>query len=92
MKAASVEPALVVWISSEPMDLQNVHLPCIWMSRRPDLDMKHAQYLGIPVWMAISFLIVFMSQGHNVQAGANVDRVLRPTHIVGSVVDAEDLV
>ena len=61
------------------------------MSDHPDLDMKDAQDLGIPVRMPIGFLVVvFMSQCHNVRAGADVDRILRPTHIVGSVVDAED--
>jgi hypothetical protein len=54
--------------------------------------MKDTQDLGIPIRMPISFVVVFMSQGHNVRAGADVDRILRPMHIVGSVVDAEDLV
>jgi hypothetical protein len=90
MKAASVEPALVVWIPSKPMDPQNIYLHCIWMSHRPDLDMKNAQDLGIPVQMPIGFLVALMSQGHNVWAGVDIDRVLRPTHIVGSVVDMED--
>ena len=61
------------------------------MSDHPDLDMKDAQDLGTPVRMPIGFLVVvFMSQCHNVQAGADIDRILRLTHIVGSVVDAED--
>jgi hypothetical protein len=92
MKVASVEPALVVWIPSKPMDPQNVYLLCIWMSHCPDLDMKNVQDLGIPVQMPIGFLVILMSQGHNVWAGADIDRVLRPTHIIGSVVDAEDFV
>jgi hypothetical protein len=61
------------------------------MSDHPDLDMKDAQDLGIPVRMPISFLVViFMSQCHNVWAGADIDRILHPMHIVGSVVDPED--
>ena len=92
MKATSVEPALVVWIPSKPMDLENVYLPCIRLSHHPDLDMKNAQDLGIPVWMPIGLLVVFMSQGHNIWALADIDRVLRSTHIVHSVVDAEDVV
>jgi len=61
------------------------------MSDHPDLDMKDAQDLGIPVRMPIGFVVVvFMSQCHNVWAGADVDRILCLMHIVGSVVDAED--
>ena len=40
--------------------------------------------------MPIGFIVIFMSQGHNIQAGADVDRILCLTHIIGSIVHMKD--
>jgi hypothetical protein len=62
------------------------------MSDHPDLYMKDDQDLGIPVRVPIGFFVVFMSQGHNIWAGADFDRILRLAHIVGSIVDPKNFV
>jgi len=90
MKVMSVEPALVVWILSKPMDLQNVYLLYIQLSHHSDLNIKNIQDLGIPVWMPIGLLVVFMSQGYNVWALADIDRVLCPMHIIGGIIDSKN--
>ena len=57
------------------------------------INVEDSKDFGILVRMpfCIAFFI-FMSKGHDIRAGARVDRVLRTAQVVGHVVDAKNLV
>jgi hypothetical protein len=49
---------------------------------------KHANYLGIGEWVGRAF----RSKCHDIGMGSGIQRILPTSHVVGSVVDAQDFV
>ena len=93
VKVTSFKAAFVIRIASEPMDPEELHALGLHMIRDPDVDMENRKDSGIPIRMPCCFsFFIFMSQHHDIQLGAYIDRVLSMPQVVCCVVDTKHLV
>lgn len=94
MKALCLPSRLIIIrITTEPPNPQEIHLlgfkECCIPASIDDICMKHAQDMGIPVWVCI---VIFMSENHDICMGTGIKRVLRAAEIICCVIDTNDLV
>jgi hypothetical protein len=83
MKSTSYKAPFVIWITSEPMDPEEVHVLNLYAPRASHINMKDPEDFGIPIWMPFCTFFIFVTQGHNIWVCVYVDQVLHLMQVIG---------